>query len=197
MAAGLLCLTACAGKSLEDRYNEKTYDQDIAVFLEKKLLNEEDKELLFEYIINRRIDSVNFKSYAKILTEVQQQEKIIAEKKKLLNESLTITVTRKYTKNFRDNDGYIRPYLLFDTEIENNTDRQLNSFDFRIHFKNMENEILDEGRFSQSFAFKANSKKTITFSLGRSNELALIDLSKIKIEYEIKQLMYDDGTYLR
>lgn len=208
--SALLTLFGCNSKSLEDNFNKKTYKEDLATLLEKKLLNEEDNAILTSYITLNESDSLALsKSYAEILStakkEKEEREKIAkerAEKKKMLDESLSIRVTRKYTQNFLD-EGYVKNFLLIDIVAENKTEKKLSGFRVVINFKSSDGVTFYSGDWNLAQSVNANSKKTLALNTGEfdntnieQSKLKVADLSKIQIEYEIKSLMYDDGTSL-
>lgn len=210
ITTALLTLSACNSKSLEDKFNKKTYKEDIATLTEKNLLTEEDKAILTSYITFNESDSLALsKPYAEILStakkEKEEREKIAqerAEKKKKLDESLTVKVTRKYTQDFLD-EGYIKTCLVIDIIAQNNTDKQLSGFTVKINFKSADGATFYSPQWPVAKVVKANSKITIPLSTGEfqntnveQSKLKMADLSKIKIEYEILELMYDDGTSL-
>ena len=110
ITTAFLTLFGCNSKSLEDKFNKTTYEEDIATLLENKLLNEEEDSLLRAYITLNESDSLassisSDASYGEILSTVkkekEEREKIdkeIAEKKKKIGESVTISFSRKYTE---------------------------------------------------------------------------------------------------
>ena len=206
----LLTLFGCNSKSLEDKFNKKTFKEDIATLLEKKLLNEEDNAIITSYITLNESDSLAFsKTYAEILStakkEKEEREKIFmekAKKKKKLDESMNVTVTRKYTEDFLD-EGYVKNFLLVDIIAQNNTDKQLSGFTVIINFISADGVTFYSGEWPVAQVVKAKSKKTISLNTGEfqntnieQSKLKMANLSKIKIEYEILQLIYDDGTSL-
>ena len=209
-ATVVLTLCSCSSKSLEDKFNKKTFKQDVLALSEKKLLTEGDKELITTYVTSNEKDSLALsKSYSEILTTAKKEkeftdklEKEKAEKKKKINDALNVSVTRKYTQNFFD-QGYIKTFLLVDIIAKNNTDKKLSGFTVRINFKSADGNIFYSPEWPVAKVIKANSKITIPLSTGEFKNtnvdqarLKMADLSKIKIEYEVSQLMYDDGTSL-
>ena len=206
----LLTLFGCNSKSLEDKFNKNTYKEDIAILSEKKLLNEEDSAILTSYITLNEADSIALsKSYAELLSIAKKEKELkdkiakeIAEKKKILDKSVTVTVTRKYTENFLD-EGYVKNFLLIDIVAQNNTDKQLSGFSVKINFKSADGITFYSAEWPVQRVIKAKSKIPITLSTGEYDntdaeqaKLKVADLSKIKIEYEILELLYDDGTSL-
>ena len=209
-AATLLILNSCNNKSLEDKFNKKIYKEDIATLLDKKLLNNEEKVLLSNYIAFNETDSVALsKSYAELLSTAKKEKEIKdkiakdkAEKKKKLNESLTVTLTRKYSQNFLD-EGYVKDFLLVDIIAQNNTDKKISGFTVKINFKSADGITFYSPEWPVQRVIKAKSKISTPLSTGEFKntnveqaKLKMADLSKIKIEYEILELLYDDGTSL-
>lgn len=210
ITSALLTLFGCNSKSLEDKFNKKTYKEDIATLSEKKLLNEEDSAILTSYIaLNETVSVALSKPYAELLSIAKKEKELkdkiakeIAEKKKILNESLTVTVTRKYTQNFLD-EGYVKNFLLVDIVAQNNTDKQLSGFSVNINFKSADGITFFSPVWPVQRVIKAKSKISLPLSTGEYDntnaeqaKLKVADLSKIKIEYEILELLYDDGTSL-
>lgn len=199
----LLTLLGCNGKSLEDQCNKKTYENDLATLVQEKLLSEEDNALLTSYIVSHESDSLALsKSYAEILSTAKKEYEERAEKRKTLDESMTVKVTRKYTQNFYD-EGYLKNFLLVDIIAQNNTNKQVSGFTVRINFKSADSLVFYTSDWPIAQVVKANSSTTIQLSTGEflntnveQSKLKMADLSKIKIEYEILQLIYDDGTSL-
>jgi hypothetical protein len=201
MALVILC--ACHSKSLEDKFNSKSYKEDIVALSEKKLLSDSDKVLLTSYIdFNKSDSSAISKSYSDLLSsaKIKEENRITLEKKKKkLNESVTVTVIKKYIYYYRND----KPELYIDIIAENNTDKQLSGFTVKINFKNADGLTFFTDKWPIDKTVNAKSKITDILSAGEysnSNidqaKLNKADLSKIKIEYEILALMYDDGTSL-
>lgn len=208
----LLTLFGCNSKTLEDKFNKNTYNEDIAALLEKKLLNEEENALLISYINLNESDSMASSispdiSYAEILStakkEKEEGEKIakeLAEKAKKIEESVTITFSRKYTEEFID-EGSLKNFLFIDIFAQNNSDKTISGFTVLVTFRNSDGVAFYSGEWPIAQVVKANSKKLVYLNGGEfknTNEdqriLAMADQSKIKFEYEILELLYDDGT---
>jgi hypothetical protein len=205
-----LTLFGCNSTSFEDKFNKNTYEEDIATLSEKKLLNEEDSEILTSYIALNEADSIALsKPYAELLSIAKKEKELtdkiakeIAEEKKILNESLTVKVTRKYTQNLFD-EGYLKNFLLVDIVAQNNTDKKLSGFSVKINFKSADGITFYAPEWPVQRVIKAKSKISLPLSTGEYDntnpeqaKLKVADLSKIKIEYEILELLYDDGTSL-
>jgi hypothetical protein len=210
LASASLTFVGCASKTLEDVFSKETYVEDIATLSEKKLLTAEDSSILTSYITANEYDSlVDAKAYGEILAaakkEIEEKERIAkerADRKKILDESLTVQVSRKYTKDYMD-EGYVKNFLLLDIDAQNNTDKQISGFTVIIHFKGADGETFYANEWPISQIIQAKSKKTVQLSTGevdntnpQQSKLNMADISKIKIEYEITQLLYDDGTSL-
>jgi hypothetical protein len=197
-------LSACHKKSLEDKFNSKTYKEDISTLSEKKLLSDSDKVLLTSYIdFNKSDSSAISKTYSELLSSAKIKEEnrmALEKKKKKLNESVTVTVTDKYTR-YSNRDEKTK--LIINIIAQNNTDKQLGGFTVRITFKNADGVTFYTNFWQLDNIVKANSKIEQELSAGAySNtqtdlvKLNMADMSKIKIEYEILAIMYDDGTSL-
>ena len=202
ITTAFLTLFGCNSKSLEDKFNKETYTEDIATLLEKKLLNEEENELLISYITLNESDSLALSiasdvSYAEILStakkEKEEKEKIaeeLAGKKKKIEESVTITFSRKYTENFID-EGSVKNFLFIDIFAQNNSDKTISGFTVLVTFRNSDGVAFYSGEWPIADVVKANSKKLIYLNGGEfknTNEdqriLKMADQSKIKFEYE-------------
>jgi|LakMenEpi03Aug12_release.lakeMendotaPanAssembly.Ray.scaffolds.fasta_scaffold686979_1 hypothetical protein len=214
ITTAFLTLFGCNSKSLEDKFNKTTYEEDIATLLENKLLNEEEDSLLRAYITLNESDSLassisSDASYGEILSTVkkekEEREKIdkeIAEKKKKIGESVTISFSRKYTEEFID-EGSLKNFLIIDIFAQNNSDKTISGFTVLVTFRNSDGVAFYSGEWPIADVVKANSKKLIYLNGGEfknTNEdqriLKMADQSKIKFEYEILELLYDDGTSL-
>jgi hypothetical protein len=166
--------------------------------------------LLANYIFNNLTDSTfHSKTYSEILsTAIFKKEmadrlaKELLEKKNRINASLEVKVIRKYLQKFIDG-GYFKDFLLIDIIAQNKTDKEIGGFRVVINFKNSDGITFYSADWILSEPIGANSKKTIPLSTGEfsnsnfdQSKLKMADLSKIEIEYDIRSLMYDDGTTL-
>jgi hypothetical protein len=195
----------CTNKSLDDKFNSKTYKEDIATLSEKKLLNDSDKVLLTSYIISKTSDSLLLdKSYSKLLETAKTEDKIKKEneaKKKQINEQVLVNITKKYVANNVYRNGVYNNELNLSGTIQNNTDRTINGIQFTITFKNVEKITLFENYWTLDKIVKPKSQSTILLSAGvfdNSDEnmvqFKIADLSKLIYTYQINKLMFDDGT---
>jgi hypothetical protein len=189
-------LNACNSKSLESKYGgENQWESDINILVEKKIINDDEKNLLTGFIIRTHNDSLVNKTYGELLTKIETEK---AEREKKLNESVTVAVVKKYSQYYSDGE-----YYLMDITIQNNTNRDIAGFTVNIDFKNKESDIFYSAYWSVPVVIKAESKTKHTLSTGKfdnnniaQSKLKMVDLSKVSIEYEIRQIIYDDGTSL-
>jgi hypothetical protein len=201
----VVILSGCS-VSINDKLEKGTYKEDIAALVKKQLLNEEEEDVLISYIISNETDSLILsKSYSELLAVAKEQKRMeteLAEKKKKLNESLTVQVIRKYNQNLLD-EGYWKNFLLLDITVQNNTEKQLSGFKIDINFKNADGVSIYSAWWPVSNNIKPNSKITMVLSTGEYKntnpdqlKLQMADIEKLKIDYDVLELMYDDGTSL-
>jgi hypothetical protein len=194
--AVVLVLNACNSKSLKSKYGgEDHWKSDINILVDKEIITIDDKDRLTKFIDRTPNDSLVNRTYEELLTKIETER---TERKKKLNESVTVSIVKKYSQyNWGDE------YLLLDITIQNNTDRAIAGFTVNIDFINTENTTFYSAWWSVPLAVNAKSKVKNTLSTGKFDnnntqqaQLKMADLSKVSIEYEIKQIIYDDGTSL-
>ncbi len=205
-ASVLFSLSACKSKSLDDKYDYLKYNEDIISFSEKKLINEEDAELLKNYIKYKNKDSLALsKTYSDLIASAKKDKEEKLSKKKKLNESLGIKLKRIYVKNKSDGLHFgLGKELFAEIEVKNNSEKQINVFHVSISFNSSDGEVLDQNEWTINKIVKQNSKVTTNVLLGKYNneninhvKLQMADVSEIKIKTEILQLLFSDGTLLK
>ena len=209
----LFVVVSCNNVSMQDEFSFETYNEDIKKLNESKSLSDGDKTVMLSYIkLFDKADTTLYGTYSDILSNAKaylanaererQQMLAYLEIQKKLNESILVKVKRKYTENLYD-EGYLKNFLLIDVVVENTTEKKVSGFTVRISFKNADGNVFYSADWPVAKVIKAKSKLTMPLSTGEykntnieQSKLKAADLSKISIDYEILEIMYDDGTTL-
>jgi hypothetical protein len=173
--------------------------EDINVLYTKKLLSDSDKILLLYYIAETSDSQSMAKSYGQILSDAKEKKK----KEKSFKDQLTIKVIRKYIQQYTDANGNWKNYLIIEAVAANNTARNIGGFDVTLNFINPENQIFFTDSWNLDKTVSAHSTKVLELSTGEYSNSNLdqarlegTDLSKVKVDYQINSIIYDDGTTL-
>lgn len=201
----IMILTSCNSKSLDDKFNSKTYKEDITTLSKKKLLTDSESVLLTKYIDSKTGDSSSLaNSYSKLLETAKAEDKIKKEKdakRKQLNEQIQVKVNKKFIASNVYRNGAYNNEIVLVMNIRNFTDKKINGMQFKLTYKNKENETLLENFWNIDKSIDPKSEIDISVSAGvydNSNEnlvkFNVADLTKLIFEYQINKLMFDDGT---
>ena len=94
----VLFLTACNSTSLKSVYNKDTYEKDLVKLTETKQLQEEESQLISNYILIKLKDekALTSKSYADLLSDAKkyiadQKEKEEKAKRESLSKMMTVS----------------------------------------------------------------------------------------------------------
>lgn len=200
----LTLFCACKTKTIDDKYNSTTYDDDMKSFSASKAFSNDEQKLLASYINSRNGDtSALSKSYKTLLEEakaLEKQKQDYEAKQKQLNEQLIIYLKNKKTETVY-RDGVWNNEVILTANFKNNSRRTINGFTFNLSFLNANNEPIANQTWTLDNTLKENAAKTISFSAGivdNNNEasvkIKIADLSKIKTKYQVTQLLFNDGT---
>jgi len=195
----LAILSACNTKSLDERYNFKTFQADLNVLNTRKLLSDSDKTLLLYYIAETSDSQSLAKSYGQLLSDAKEKK----EKEKALKEQLTIKVSGKYIQQYTNANGNWKNYLIIEIATTNNSSRNIEGFDVSLNFMNPENQIFYSGEWNVDKTVAPHLTRVLPVNAGEYNNnvpdlvrLDGADLSKVKVDYLINSIVYDDGTAL-
>lgn len=191
-------LFACSSKSLDSKFNKETYKADVEKLFEKKIITDEEKELLINYITVNETESLSLvQTYGEILSTAKEEDNKWKETKSVLDSSLSVQVIRKYVS------GYYTQVLSIDISVQNRTEKEICAFKVAINFINSDGITFYSGSWNIPKTIAAYSKKTCYLSAGEidnnnieQTKLRMVDISKIQIEYDIRSLTYSDGTSL-
>jgi hypothetical protein len=191
-------LSACSNNQFDKKYDATLMKEDVAGLVDKELISGDEKSLLVNFINTWNADSLAGKTYGELLAKAKTLAEEKAERKRVLNESLTISVTKKYTPYHLGKE-----YLILDITVKNNTENDIAGYVFTLNFKNAEGKIFGSFEWSITAGVKAKSKTKRSLNCGEHDgsntaqqQLKAADLSKITVEYEISRIMYNDGTSL-
>ncbi len=200
MLAGLLF--ACSSKvSLNNCYNEKTVDNDLASLVKQGLVTDEEASLIKDYASSYGYsiyDSVTYESLFTSAKAEKDKENRNKEIQKELDKAMSICFVKKYfTSDWQDQ------YITFDLKATNNTDKKINGFQFYVDIKDGAGNTLEEGSWNVAGSpVKAKASTVINrivITYDHSDALAKLkaaELDKLQIEYHVSSIIYDDGTSL-
>ena len=204
IAVGIL--SSCNSKSLDSKFNIKTYNEDIKYLTDKKALSNLDKDLLSSYILSNTGDSIILaKSYSELLTNAKASEKIRKEKEEKsqeINKQVVVGISDKYTVEVYRDEKWATELNLVGF-ITNNTERTISGLTVTLTFYNADDIVIFSSPWNLDNTIKAKKTTKILLSAGviddsNSNEglfkLKGANLSKLKFVYQINKLMFDDGT---
>ena len=193
----IILLNSCKEKTLKDKFNLNDNSKNLEMFYKNKLITADEKDLLFDYTSNiTSNNSITTFSYEDLLISAKEKR----ENNKKIKEALTINVIRKYLENAYD-EGYIKTFFYIDIAVKNNTDKKISRFTFTLNFINSDGLVFFTSNWPVAKTIKPKSKLNIILSTGEYKntnidqaKLKIADLSKVKVNYEVSELSYDDGT---
>lgn len=113
MAAAAL-FSACTSKSLNDKFNPQSYKEDIAKFIENKLLSESDKALMLSYFEIKKIENISpTVSYSDILIDAKHIAELQKMMKDKFNEGEQIAkkaIDELYNKPIAERESEIKEF---------------------------------------------------------------------------------------
>ena len=204
LLAFAFCSLSCKTKSLDGKYNSVTVNDDLRSLSEKKLINDSDQILLMSYIFSKNGDTAALNKPYKILLDYAKAEDFSKKqreaKNKEVNSMLDVhLVSKTVEQEFRD--GVWKNILVLSAVFKNQSSKTINAVSFALLIYSIDNKFLGNYNWTLSFTVAKNASKTMKFSLGsmeNANNLVerikVTNLSKLRVEYKIKQLIFTDGT---
>lgn len=218
-----IVLSACGKPITEELYSE-TVSQDVQTTTE---LTQEDKDFYskaIEYASSENTD-LSSKTVIQIITdEKERQQKIEEEEKKRqeeikrkqeevekerqaqlkhLNDSLRVGLLKK-SVIFKDTDKWIfKDVINMKLDIKNTSDKKVKGFQGLITFKDMFDNDIKSLNVKYDEAITAGTSTTYdgSFEVNQfiQNDIEFRDtpLEKITVEFEMDQIIFDDGTTIK
>lgn len=200
-----VAFSSCKPKSINDKFDLNNYKTDIKLLNEKKIISDSDKIILSNYLMTNYDTSLSSLTYSLVLSIAKSEKEALDKKietKKRLNSSINVQITRKWLQNGFDK-GFVKTFLMFEMNAENKTNRKISGFTVEVRFKNPEGVAFNTITWPVDKGVDANSKKQFFLNDGEYKntnagqaKLLVADLSKLNIEYNILELVYDDGSTL-
>lgn len=200
----VLLLFSCHSISLDSKFRQPGYPDDLKELLKKQKITLEERNLLDLYLTAHRNDSALLgRSYRSLLDTARSDD--ARRKKKLalqaeLNQSIGIKVLAKLLDVENTEQGVKRTVVIV-IAAKNNTAKQISGFQAHISFRGANGAVFYDGEWPITLTVSAHGVANARLSAGeydnsneRQMQLAMADLKKITIDYEISRLMYDDGT---
>lgn len=200
----VILLCSCHSVSIDSKFRQQGYPDDLKELLVKQKITMEDRNLLDLYLTAHRNDSTLLsKSYQSLLEIARIDNELRKKRQELqaeLNRSIGIKVLGKFLHVENTEEG-VKRTVVIDITAKNNTDNKIVGFVAHINFRAANGIVFYDGEWPITFTISAHGSAKVRLSAGEydnSNEpqmqLAMADLKKITIDYEISRLMYDDGT---
>jgi len=136
-AVTIILTLSCKTKTTDEKYNAKTYNEDVNSFVKEKAISDSDKVLLTSYIASKQNDTAALNnSYKTLLSEaknIEQQRLQQQAKQKELNEQLVIRLKgKKVVPVFRN--GIWNNEIILTANFKNTSSRTISGFSFRLNF---------------------------------------------------------------
>lgn len=208
-------LISCSNP-LEREYNAINLDRDIIAIEKIENMNQEDKNILKEWLRNSNLKhDLTGKTYHQILEDAKKfaemDEQFLQDKinnddeneEDKVNKVLNISINDYNHKPANINDYQFNSYHIFKYTIHNNSDKEIKAIKFGFHIYNALGDEIGDG-YMKSFTDKrikpyGTYKGTMSFNAENDiNDLKLVNsnFDDLIFNFTVNKIVYTDGTEL-